>query len=225
LGATAPTVAPEVMIRVEEIWQREKAQRGDRLFNGKLFSIHACTPRAIVGRMSEYRYFLAQRRDPALHAALRIRPLAVTGVLVCRDGIVFGRRGSGSEMDGDLWELAPSGSVDDAAVDPEGNVSLAQCLIRELEEETGVCRSKLTAPPEAIALIEDLQSHVVDVALRFEVNCSGADILESFSGLRHREYAALELVAPVAVPAFRRQHAAQLGAVSAGILDIIAPQP
>jgi hypothetical protein len=225
LGAAAPTVASDIMARVDEIWRREKnSPRGERLFNGQLFSVSTYTPQAITGWISEYRYFLAQRRDPDLHVALKVRPLAVTGMLICRDGIVFGRRASASEMDANLWELVPSGSVDAAAIEPDGKVSLSRCLTNELEEETGLHLSTLAAPPEAVALIEDPHSHVVDIVLRFEVNCSGSDVLESFTRLENREYTMLEIVALPSVPAFRRRYAAQLGTISAAILDIIAPQ-
>ena len=221
LGAAAPAIGSDVLSRIEAIWQREKMKRGDKLFDGQVFSIHQSGPDAIVGWMAEYRHFLAQRRDPSLHAALKISPLAVTGALICRDGIVFGRRASETEMDAKLWELVPSGSVDGSAVEPDGRVSLERCVLTELEEETGIRASEVAATPRAIALIEDLQSHVTDVGLILEANWSTAQVLERFATLENREYGTLEVVAIAAIPEFRRKCGTSLSEVSASLLDVV----
>ena len=221
LGAAAPTIGPDIEARVDEIWQREKELRSHELYNGRLFSIDHCDARTIVGWISEYRYFLAQRREPSLHAALKIKPLAVTGILSCPDGILFGRRSVRSEMDAGCWELAPSGSVDDAAVGPAGQVSLEQCLLIELEEETGIGASELSVHSRAVALVEDPQSHVTDVGIMLATASSAAQIQRRFAALENREYSELEIVAPAELRAFRRDQAYSLGAVSAALLDAL----
>jgi 8-oxo-dGTP pyrophosphatase MutT (NUDIX family) len=221
LGAAAPVIAPEVLVRIEEIWRHEKAQRGEKLFNGQLFSIHQSGPDAIIGWMAEYRHFLAQQRDPSLHAALKIRPLAVTGVLICADGIVFGRRANEMEMDAGHWELVPSGSVDSSAIGPDGRVSLERCVLTELEEETGIQASDVAAPPKAIALIEDLESHVMDVGVILNLNWPTAQIRERFATLKNREYSMLEVVAIAMIPEFRRKYGPLLSVVSTALLDIL----
>ena len=221
LGAAAPTVSPDIEARVDEIWQREKELRSHDLHNGRLFSVGYCDDKTIVGWMSEYRYFLAQRREPSLHATLKIKPLAVTGVLSCPNGILFGRRSVRSEMDAGCWELVPSGSVDDAAVGPTGQLSLERCLLIELEEETGIGASEVSAHCRAVALVEDPQSHVTDVGIMLSTACSAAQIQHRFATLENREYSELEIVAPAELRAFRRDQAYSLGAVSAALLDAL----
>jgi hypothetical protein len=221
LGAAAPTIGPDIEARVDEIWQREKELRSHDLHNGRLFSVDYCDAKTIVGWLSEYRYFLAQRREPSLHAALRIKPLAVTGILSCSDGVLFGRRSGRSEMDAGCWELVPSGGVDDAAVGSAGQVSLERCILIELEEETGIGASELSAHPRAVALVENPQSHVTDVGIMLATGSSAAQIQHRFAALENREYSELEIVAPADVRAFRRNRADSLGAVSAALLDIL----
>jgi hypothetical protein len=224
LGAPAPVVGPEILLRIEEIWQREKVQSGDKLFNGSLFSIHQSGPDALVGWLAEYRCFVAQQRDPSLRAALKIRPLAVTGVLYCKDGIVFGHRASETEMDADLWELVPSGSVDSAAVDSDGQLNLERCLLAELAEEIGIHASEVSIPPRVIALVEDSCSQVTDVGLTLTVDCSAIQILERFAALENREYSALEVVAIDAIADFRHTCGTSLSEVSGALLDIVFRQ-
>lgn len=221
VGATAPTVSPDIEARVDEIWQREKQLRSHELYNGRLFSIGHCDARTIVGWISEYRYFLAQRREPNLHAALKINPLAVTGILSCPDGVLFGRRSDRSEMDAGCWELVPSGGVDDTAVGSAGRVSIERSILTELEEETGIGASELSAHSRAVALVEDPQSHVTDVGIMLATTSSAAQIQRRFAALEKREYSELEIVAPADVGAFRRARVDPLGAVSAALLDTL----
>jgi 8-oxo-dGTP pyrophosphatase MutT (NUDIX family) len=221
LGAAAPTIGPGIEARVDEIWQREKELRSHELYNGRLFSVDHCDAKTIVGWFSEYRYFLAQRREPSLHAALKIKPLAVTGILSCSDGVLFGRRSHRSAMDAGCWELVPSGGVDDAAVGSAGQVSLERCILIELEEETGIGASELSAPSRAVALVKDPQSHVTDVGIMLSIASSAAQIQHRFAALENREYSELEIVAPAEVLAFRRNRADSLGSVSAALLDTL----
>jgi hypothetical protein len=221
LGAAAPAIDPGIEARVDEIWQREKELRSRHLYNGRLFSVDHCDDETIVGWISEYRYFLAQQREPGLYAALKIKPLAVTGILSCPDGVVFGRRSDRSEMDAGCWELVPSGGVDDAAVGSAGQVSLERCILVELEEEIGIGESELSAHCRAVALVEDPQSHVTDVAIVLSTACSAAQIQHRFATLENREYSELEIVASAELRAFRRGRADSLGAVSAVLLDTL----
>jgi 8-oxo-dGTP pyrophosphatase MutT (NUDIX family) len=221
LGAAAPTIGPDIEARVDEIWQREKELRSHDLYNGRLFSVDHCDAKTIVGWFSEYRYFLAQRREPSLHAALKIKPLAVTGILSCSDGVLFGRRSHRSEMDAGCWELVPSGGVDEAAVGSAGQVSLERCILIELEEETGIRASELSAPSRVVALVKDPQSHVTDVGIMLSIASSAAQIQHRFAALENREYSELEIVAPAEVLAFRRNRADSLGSVSAALLDTL----
>ena len=147
LGGKTPSPSPEVLERVATIWEAEKSKRGKALFNGSLFSIDSVSPTEITGWLAEYRWFLAQRRDPALRRALCVHPLGVTGVLCCADGVVLGRRAGSVEMDAGLWELVPSGSVDGSVTGPDGEIDLRGHLLTELKEEIGISEVEIAAPP------------------------------------------------------------------------------
>jgi 8-oxo-dGTP pyrophosphatase MutT (NUDIX family) len=222
---TPPALEPDVLARVEQIWQQEKKLRGDQLFNGAMFSVQEFSEGEIIGCMTEYRLFLAQRRDPALYEALKIRPLAVTGVLACRDGLVLGQRSSRTEMDANLWELVPSGSVDAQSLDDDGQPSLLRCLLNELREETGILASNVLGEPSAIAAADDSASHVVDIGLGMRIDLSAGQVIETFAALKNREYASLEVIAADGIEAFRKNRGASLADVSAALLKIVNDRP
>ncbi len=222
LGAMEPVLSPEVHRRVEDIWQAETALRGDRLFNGRLFSIAQSTPQHMRGWLAEYRWFIAQRRDPSLHAYLKVRPLAVTGVLHCAEGIVFGRRASHLEMDPGRWELVPSGGVDGAHVNRAGRVDLAAQLLTELVEETGIPPSEVASPPHAFAMVEDARSHVTDIGFTIRIAHSAAQMRALFATAAHREYVALEVVPATQIARFLAECGDTLVEVSRALLGRLA---
>lgn len=194
LGGKTPSPSPEVLERVATIWEAEKSKRGKALFNGSLFSIDSVSPTEITGWLAEYRWFLAQRRDPALRRALCVHPLGVTGVLCCADGVVLGRRAGSVEMDAGLWELVPSGSVDGSVTGPDGEIDLRGHLLTELKEEIGISEVEIAAPPRPILEIEDQSSHVTDIALIIETSISGQQVRSLFNGIENREYVELNVV-------------------------------
>jgi hypothetical protein len=194
LGAIRPSPPSEVLDRVEAIWEAEKAKRPKALFNGSLFSIDDMGATEITGWLAEYRWFLAQRRDPALRPFLRVNPLGVTGVLCCADGVVLGRRAGNVEMDAGLWELAPSGGVDGSVMDANGEIDLRGHLLTELNEEIGVSEAKVTAPPQPVLSIEDKSSYVTDIAFIIETSMSGQKIIRHFEGIENREYVELNII-------------------------------
>jgi len=223
-GTPEPVIAPAVIQRVEEIWQHESALRGNELFNGRLFSVRDIDANAITGWMTDYRHFVAQQRAPELYNELKIRPLAVTGALLCDDGVTFGRRTSRATMDADLWELIPSGSVDDVAAGEDGLLSLAVSIQTELQEEIGFQARELLLPPTPFVVIEDPYSHVIDIGMFLHVRCRASAILERFSQVKRPEHTALKVVAIDAIPDFRRAQSKSLAEVSAAMLDVLIPR-
>ena len=79
--------------------------------------------------------------------------------------------------------VGPSGGVDDAAVGSAGQVSLERCILIELEEETGIGASELSAHSRAVALVKDPQSHVTDVGIMLSTASSAAQIQHRFAAL------------------------------------------
>src|SRR5690606_27944923 len=87
-------VAPpdDITARTQAIWEEETQRRNTTLFNGEIVSVVSINETLIVGRRAEYRWLLAQSHDEDFFRWFQVRPLAVTGVLTCPEGIVIGRR-------------------------------------------------------------------------------------------------------------------------------------
>src|ERR1700733_13935178 len=85
------TVTPSVSVQseVEQLWQAEQQRSGKPLTNGRILSAVEISPQRILGRVAEYRHLIAQRARPELFDVLRVRPVAVSGVLECADGLVL----------------------------------------------------------------------------------------------------------------------------------------
>lgn len=191
-GANPPKMPNEIIEIVDRIWQAETAERGSTLFNGPIFSVENISPSIITGWISEYKFFLAQRRHAELFNALHVRPLALTGLLLCQEGVVIGRRSGNVEQDAGLWELVPSGGID-GITNPDGSIDLNAHLMNELLEETGI-RPENVSNPIPFALIEDTESHVCDISLALRTKLSRQEIFAIFYRLANREYTQLEVV-------------------------------
>ena len=184
--------------RVNEIWAAEKLKRGDRLTNGLIYSLSDSRASELVIQPAEYRYVLARRRSPDLvDAGLNIRPLAVTGILLCVDGLVLGRRSAQVASDGGLWEPAPAGGL--SRPDPVGQV------LDELREELGLEPSQV-AHSEVCGLVEDLPSGVVDIVLRLQTSIGAKEVLNAYEALAIKEYSELAIVPPPDVGVFLKRN-------------------
>lgn len=195
-----PTIS--IMRRVDEIWSSEKERRGCQLTNGQIYSLTEFSPDYLSICLSEYRYVLARRRDPDLkNQGLNIRPLSVTGVLLCADGLVLGRRGSGVTDDAGLWEPAPAGGL--SQNDPKAQV------LEELEEELGIAAPTVVSA-EICGLVEDVESSVFDIVFRLRTAASEQDISAAYAEKGSDEYAELAIVKPSDVSTFLEAHGERL---------------
>jgi 8-oxo-dGTP pyrophosphatase MutT (NUDIX family) len=195
----APWEPPDaIKARVSDIWAEEKKRRGDQLTNGRIYCLAEHRVDFLLIRPSEYRYVLARRRAPDLiKDGLSIRPLAVTGILLCTDGLVFGRRGDKVAADAGLWEPAPAGGL--SRPDPRAQV------LEELEEELGLGQSRIVLC-EACGLVEDAPSGVFDVIFRLHTEATAQDVQAGYKTLGSNEYAELAIIRSEDVPAFLRAH-------------------
>ena len=183
-----------IAARVDEIWAWEKQERGAQLTNGRAYSLCGHAPDCLTLQPIEYRHVLARRRAPDLaRAGLAIRPVGVTGVLSCADGLVLGRRGDPVASDAGLWEAAPAGGLDHP--DPTAQI------LGELREELGLDASRVP-PPVACGMVEDVASGVIDIVLRLHPDASADDILAIHKALGTDEYSGLAIVKREDVAAF-----------------------
>ncbi len=182
---------------VEVLWRaaaaRVSAGGAGTLFNGRVFSADRITPTEITGHISEFRRIVAQMEQPALFAALGLRPLAVCGVLRCADGVPFGRRHPAAIYQPGMWQLPPAGSVDPSAVAADGTVDLAAQVLAELTEELGVPPDQVDRP-NPLCVVEHPGSHVSDVGLALVTRLTGAQVLEAHRMHANAEYDFLRVV-------------------------------
>ncbi|MEO1609574.1 MAG: hypothetical protein AAFR90_09550 [Pseudomonadota bacterium] len=187
-------VSASIISRVEEIWAIEKQHRGSQLTNGQIYTLSEFRSDYLLIQPSEYRYVLARRRTPDLQKeGLNIRPLAVSGILLCTDGLVLGQRGSSVSEDIGLWEPAPAGSL--SRPDPKEQVS------EELREELGIPEAEIKSA-RVCGLIEDVDSGVFDIVFRLETDATGREVCAAHAEWGSDEYAKLAIVKISELPEF-----------------------
>ena len=193
LLAPPPSLPADLQAEIDVLWAAERARRGAALFDGQIFSIHELALPLITGGFVPYRSWMAQRRRTELYEILRVRPLAVSGLLRCADGIVFGRRSGHTTDHPAQWELVPSGGIEPACVESLRADPLRQ-ILREAEEEIGLSGEDISALG-VFCLIEDGASHVVDLGITLASPCSATALSERHRTRGSDEYAALTVVA------------------------------
>lgn len=184
--------------RIDAIWTEEKRSRGDRLTNGRIYSLIEHRPDRLLIQPAEYRHALARRRAPELaDAGLTVRPLGVTGLLLCADGLVLGRRSDWVAADAGLWEPAPTGGL--SRPDPVGQI------LEELREELGLEPSRI-ARHDACGLIEDGKCGVIDIVFRLQTTATASEIRSAHAAHATDEYAELAIVPPSDLAEFLQAH-------------------
>ena len=187
---TMPDLPADVDAAVSAVWAAERA-RHPALFNGRVFCADRITSGLIAGHWTEYRRVLAQMRRPDLAASLRIRSLAVNGLLECVDGLVLGRRQAHAVYLAGCWQAAPAGAVE--ARDSQ-DLDLGRQLLAELREELGLMADEITRM-HPVAAIGHGASGVVDVGFLLRTALRFADIEARHAACGNGEYDRLRLVA------------------------------
>ena len=185
--------SPDIRQKVDALWQEEQRRRGASLTNGRIFSLEHRDGATFTVWEAQYKSWIAQRRDPALFASLAIRPLAISGIIRLKEGLVFARRANSNTQDPGLWELPPSGGIDVACRRTGGIIAAEAQVLAELEEELAVPTTALDAPPRAIAVMEDTLDRVTDIVFALQLGWSGATLAEAFTKSTAREYTALRI--------------------------------
>jgi len=214
----APALPADLAAEIELLWQAEQERRGKTLFDGRILSAVEIGAERISGYVVEYRRFIAQKLRPGLFPALRVRPVAVSGLLRCADGILFGRRAEATTQDAGMWELAPSGGLDANGLDGQSRADLKAQIMAELREEVGLSPEKVFEVMP-FCLVEDSESHVIDIGMRLEAPGLAAEAVlsghrESASG----EYSKLAVVAQANLAEFLARRSPGIVPVSQAIL-------
>jgi hypothetical protein len=194
-----PVPTDEVLDEIRANWEYETAHR-PQLFNGKIFSLDRIEGSLLTGFLADYSWYLAQLRNPALFDALRVRSLAVSGLVVAGGHVIFGKRKAGLAVEGGLWELAPSGTIHGGSREADGSISWRKIFQEEIREELGI------APPptilKAFALIENTQTHIWEMGVALELTMDHRNILTAYVSAEHPEHTEMAAVPLEDVPRF-----------------------
>jgi hypothetical protein len=182
-----------VEARIDALWQVAQARTGGKLFNGRVFSADVITPHLVCGHWTEFRRIVAQMEDAALFRLIGARPLAVGGLIVGPDGVVFGRRPPRAVYQAGEWQLPPAGSVDPGALRAEGMVDVVGQLLTELQEEVGLPAAAVSAP-RLLCIVEHGNSHVLDLGIALRTDLGGDAIRAAHHRDGNAEYDPLDIV-------------------------------
>ncbi|MFZ5425354.1 MAG: hypothetical protein ACOZEN_00125 [Thermodesulfobacteriota bacterium] len=197
--AIMPQPSPEALERADSIWETLKASRPG-LFDGTLFSLDRFESGAAVGFVARYKWYAAQLEDPSLFPELRVRSLALTGVVTANGHAIFGRRRPGLAIEGGLWEFAPSGTIDGVLREPDGSVSWRGVFQEEMREELGLdIPAGLPAP---FALVEDTVTNIWEMGVAAELHLDHRDVLAAWAACPAPEHSELAAVPLADVPRF-----------------------
>ncbi len=130
-----------------------------------------------------------------------VRPLGVTGLLLCPQGLVLGRRSATLAITAGLWEAAPAGGLD--RPDP------AAVVLCELQEELGLAPDRIETMI-ACGLVEDLDSGIADIIFKLTTKASADEILAARCLNGAAEYDELVVVALDNIPDFLARHSSKI---------------
>lgn len=152
---------------IENIWQHEE-NKHPQLHNGQIFNVISLEKERLIGEFIEYKYYLAQLRDPNFISALNIATLAISGVTTVVDKILIGRRADHVTTYANFYELVPSGGMNTRAqvndrIDPIRQFEM------ELWEETAISVTEIKSI-RPIALVFDLENRQYEHCAELSIN-------------------------------------------------------
>ncbi|SCA57872.1 putative NUDIX hydrolase [Candidatus Terasakiella magnetica] len=173
-----PEIDEETQTQVGLNWEGE-LKANPNLTKGPIYALDKITPEVIRLYQTDYSYVLAARKIPKLD----ISAMAVTGLTICPEGLVLGRRSSLVVNTPNLWEPAPAGGL--------SQLDLHAQLFEELEEELGLT-SKDCARPKVIGGVYD--GSTFDVVLSLKTALSFSALEGIFQSSSRDEYDAIRLL-------------------------------
>jgi len=212
----------DVLARIDAIWGKEKALRGDALFDAPLFDLHERDGATLRGAYVPYRFFVAQRRDPLLRKQLNITPVGVAGILRVGEGIILGRRDQASELDAGRWESVPSGGLDDANRLDDGRVDARAQLLDELGEEVGLAPTDITGI-RSLGLLHDARDGVHELAFEMTTDLDFDAIRAKHAALGTEEYSEVRWFALDEARAFLATAPGGTTPVTEALLGMLSP--
>lgn len=219
----APRPAAAALDEVRAVWESEKRERPN-LFNGKIFSLDSIESDEAYGFLADYSWYVAQQRRPELFGELRVRSLAVSGLVVAGGHMLFGRRKASLAIEGGLWEPAPSGTISGDLREPDGALSWRRVFLDELRGELGLNlgsdlntagASRLLRP---FALIENTATNIWELGVALELDLDHREILGAWAVTPEPEHNEMAAVPIEDVPRFYTERRADMVGVCGMLL-------
>jgi len=214
----AQPILPDLLERISDLWEEEKESNGS-LFNGQIFSLYQREGAKLSGWFVEYRWWIAQRRDPTLFEKLQISPLAVSGLLRLGEGIVFGSRSLDMIQDPGFWELPPSGGIGYECRRPNNTIAPEHQIAIELEEELHIS-SDFIQSLVPFALVEDKTNNVYDIGFEIFLDITPEVLKFQFEQSNNSEYTDLRLISIKELAPFIKEEKNKISPVTVELLKL-----
>ena len=205
--APLPTPSQEALERVDELW-RQSLERVPGLFDGRVFSLEHFEGGDAVGFLAPYKWYLAQLAEPELYSELRVRSLALSGLVVASGHLFFGLRRRNLAVEPNLWETAPSGTLDASIREPDGSISWRGAFAAEMRVELGI--DPAACDPRPFALVEDTGTRIIETGLLLELPMDHRDVLAAYVGSPAPEHCEMAAVPLHDVARFLKERAAAM---------------
>lgn len=178
---------------VETAWQFAR-EKNSNLFDGTVFNFDGVVEGSIRIQRIDYSIFYVKNLYPELLKDFEISVLAISGITVIGDKILFGRRSNRVSQFRRKWEMVPSGTLEDV---PGLNFSLKQSAVRQLrsefQEETSL-ESSCLKNIMLFGLLVDPRAHTADLILSAEIQPSYFQESQKIKKLTTSEYSSFKLV-------------------------------
>ncbi|MBW3805059.1 hypothetical protein GL273_04340 [Aeromonas jandaei] len=202
---------------VDKIWS-EAQRKNSRLFDGSILSCISDSPNRIISTIDNYRLFFSKKSHPELLDKIKIMPIAVSGILECKDGFVFGKRAKFTTQDAELWELVPSGGLDASIINDINTYDFKQQLLTELYEEMGINQDMLrTITP--FCYVIDHEASVLDIGIYMYSDVSQETINHCFTTVRSFEYQSIIFIPRNIIIDFIAMERQNLSSISVAIME------
>lgn len=154
--------------RVEMLWLEEVAARPSTTFNGQILNFISLEGERLLGEFVDYKFYFAQLKDPLLKTSLQIDPIAISGLTLSGNKVLFGRRSQKVMQFRGLYEAVPSGGIDPHALRGQF-IDLKEQFQRELWEETGISVTEVKNI-QPFLLVHDSTTDTYEICAAIEVN-------------------------------------------------------
>lgn len=199
------SLEPELLASVDTLWTEAQEEHPNTLFNGQLFNVVDTDGPLIRGHFIEYKVFVAAWRQPKLFSDFPVRPLGVTGVSRCADGIILGKRSDHVTQDPGLWELVPSGGIEMSSRGRNGTIDFERQFVQEFTEETGQL-PELISQVRPLFVVEDASTRAFDIIADLILDASRQQVEVALADASNDEYQEFEVLSAQDIETFLEAH-------------------